>query len=40
METNSEGERADRIVQASFVPMCSRERATEMLSRIESGRAK
>ncbi len=40
MEVSSEGKRVERIVEASFVPMFSRERATEMLSRIESGRAK
>lgn len=40
MEVSSEGKRAERIVEASFEPMFSRERATEILSRIESGRAK
>ena len=40
MDVNSEGKRVERMVDASFVPMFSRDRATEMLSRIESGRAK
>ena len=40
MDVSSEAERVERIEEASFVPIFSRERATEMLSRIESGRAK
>ncbi len=40
MEASSEGVRTDRMVSASLTPMFSRDLATLMESRMESGRAK